>query len=217
MAFRTASRRRSVSSGLYWSSRSGRELVMRSRYLKRHKLTMEDNDRIIREIDAQTNDRALVLVAGGMLEDFLGGMIQLKLEVMKGGWFIDDDINDLYDSYGPFSTFDLKIRFAGSIGMLTPEYRKDIERIKSIRNYFAHETSPVSFSDKDVIQECENLQIWRATRADIPDRDSPKERFKMSVKILMAMIVVACTDDLIKAAKMGADSSVPPSSSNKSP
>jgi hypothetical protein len=55
---------------------------------------------------------------------------------------------------GPLSTFSAKIKLAYALGIVSAETRLQIERVKEIRNHFAHHKDKVSFKDPSVISVC---------------------------------------------------------------
>jgi hypothetical protein len=67
---------------------------------------------------------------------------------------------------GPLCTFSAKIKLAFALGIISIETRLQIERVKEIRNHFAHHKDRVSFEHPSVKAECEffkQLQQLRYT------------------------------------------------------
>lgn len=54
----------------------------------------------------------------------------------------------------PLSTLSAKIKIAYALGIIGPETRSHIDRIRTIRNHFAHHKDISSFSDSVVAAEC---------------------------------------------------------------
>src|ERR1700733_9676268 len=55
---------------------------------------------------------------------------------------------------GPLATFSSKIKVSYALGIIGPETRQQAERIRTIRNHFAHHKDKSSFDDAVVMAEC---------------------------------------------------------------
>lgn len=55
-------------------------------------------------------------------------------------------------------TFAMKIRMAYALGVFGPKTRDDIDTMRHIRNFFAHDRSHLTFSDPDVSGLCDQIK-----------------------------------------------------------
>lgn len=158
---------------------------------------MKQLEQIYSEIDTQTNDRALALVGGGFVDDCLGIMLGMKLEVATKRALSDEETIELFENFGPLYTFDLRIKMAAVLGIIDADLRKNIEGIKTIRNYFAHETAPIFFHDHDVAIAIDKLTLWKnAIGQKDQEISTPKGKFKMSVRLGISFIMASIADDI---------------------
>ena len=174
---------------------------MKSNFLKRYRMDNKQLMTIQNEIATQPNDRARVLVAGALLEDWLGMMTAVKIEAVRRRSLSDAEISEIFDNFGPMHSFEMKIRMSSALGVIDKPLRKDLETIKTIRNYFAHEPNPISFKDKDVQNSCEKLTLWKSVREPEADPSTASGKFTISVTAAMAMLAASVADDLIENAR----------------
>ncbi|HEY1723602.1 MAG TPA: MltR family transcriptional regulator [Magnetospirillaceae bacterium] len=174
---------------------------MRTTYAKQAQMGVVELDAILKEIDSIENERAMVILAASMLEYFLAWLIQVTLENVVLKQFSEDQLNLLYENYGPLGVFDQKVKFAFALTLIREEVRDDLDRIRRMRNFFAHHPGPVSFNDNDVIQECANLKMWKFSREDLEERKTAKGQFRTTVQLTLALMVVGFSKELEEWAK----------------
>jgi len=99
---------------------------------------------------ADIDDRARVIFASALLEQSLRTAIYSHLPELK-----PTDADEIFEGEsGPLSTFSARIKMAHALGVFGPKSKKDLERIKAIRNTFAHSRVVVHFSTAAVAEEC---------------------------------------------------------------
>jgi DNA-binding MltR family transcriptional regulator len=102
---------------------------------------------------ADANDRAVALVLGGYLDEFIR-------EVIRKRSVADEDFFKKFTrGYAPLSSFSAKIDFLYLTKIIGAETRRDMVTIKNIRNEFAHQPRPLSFQDQSIRDLCANLRL----------------------------------------------------------
>lgn len=92
----------------------------------------------------ELDDRGLVLSLAAFAEEALGTLL-------KAFMLPTDTSNQLVDGFNaPLGTFSSRIKAAYSLGLITKEQFSDLEQLRKIRNYFAHNWQPISLSDQRV-------------------------------------------------------------------
>jgi len=153
------------------------------------------------ELLAIDNDRAVGVLGGALLDDFL-------TEAILSDWRIDSDEKTLkarsnfIRQGGGVLTFGLKIDLAFLLKIIGPHIHSDLQTIKDIRNRFAHRAllpdahqvhGPVTFDSQEIAQRCMNLWFSPKAISVLPDievkfkdhpADTPKGMFIRSVFIL---------------------------------
>lgn len=127
---------------------------------------------------AGTNDRSIAVVAGALLETLIENLLRKVLNPSTH--------NVLFNGYGPLSTFSAKIDVAFAIGVLSATEHADLHRIRRIRNEFAHELKPLSFSVSPLCDHVAQLQLCSSKITGGP-KDS-LEDFKTCVAILSGFL-----------------------------
>lgn len=178
---------------------------MRSRYSRRTQFENVDVNTVLAEIDTQTNDRALAVIAGGFVEDLLGMAIQARIELAAKRSMTPDGVEEVFEKMGPLSTGYFKIVMATALNIINDELRDDLERIKNIRNYAAHETSSISFDDQDLRDECSNLKCWALTKdTEKSKATNAREKFRLTVKMILGLLAICIAADMLKLKSMQA-------------
>jgi len=106
----------------------------------------------IKEIEAST-DRGAAIIAGAFVEDHLRTALRGRLRQDK------PILDEMFNSYGPLSSFSTKIKLAYLIGVISEETASDLDYIRKIRNKFAHRTEIDSFSSPPVKDWAMNLTL----------------------------------------------------------
>ena len=116
----------------------------------------------------QESDRAAAILAAAHFEHVLGKQIvhkfvELNRELQK----------NIFDGYGPLSTFSAKIDIAFALGLYDEENRKGLHKIRRIRNEFAHAPRPINFNNEKIADMCSKLPCITSSDAD----DTFRERY----------------------------------------
>ncbi|MBC6973036.1 hypothetical protein H9I32_11800 [Bacillus sp. Xin] len=106
-----------------------------------------------KEITNQS-DRAIAIIVASILE------IQLK-DILKQFMIKEKDIDkDLFEGNSALSNFSSKIKACYYLGLISQDEYKNLDRIRKIRNMFAHQIINISFENNQSINDtCQNLYI----------------------------------------------------------
>ncbi|MDN5053080.1 MltR family transcriptional regulator [Aliarcobacter butzleri] len=96
-------------------------------------------------------DRGLVLMSVAYIDE--------RLSVLLEKYFVDDKsiIQTLFDATGPLGTFSSKLKLAYGIGLIPKNVYTDCNKIRRIRNTFAHISKPISFEDEPIKSQTHSL------------------------------------------------------------
>jgi hypothetical protein len=126
------------------------------------------------------SDRGCALFAAAYLDRALSDALYVSMVDAKK---ID---SELFGNQAPLATFSNRIRLAFYLGKISAETRADLERIRSIRNDFAHHPEILSFEMTTVRDRCSSLiQTWGTLE---PVGTSPRSRFVACVTTLVAYL-----------------------------
>lgn len=98
-------------------------------------------------------DRATAILGGVFLDE--------HLQVLLKNFLVDEKsiIDELFGVEKPLSTFSARTKMAYALGLINKEIFDDLDRIRNIRNSFAHALHGLSFSHVDISQWCRSLII----------------------------------------------------------
>jgi DNA-binding MltR family transcriptional regulator len=112
--------------------------------------------------DIEKSHEAAAIISTSLLELSLKKAIITAFRLKM----TDEDLAKVFDfnTTGPLSTFSSKIRIGYALGIFGPVSRDDLEKIKDLRNAFAHSANHLSFDNETIKKETEALyQVRNAT------------------------------------------------------
>jgi DNA-binding MltR family transcriptional regulator len=126
--------------------------------------------------------RAAALILSAFVDNLLEKAIVLNFVPLGTAHF--DGI--FRKSGAPLSDFSGKIAIAFALGILDAEHRSQADRIRSIRNAFAHTVKPIDFHNPTIKAACDKLDPQRLmTDARYqPDKDTAQEKFTISATLI---------------------------------
>jgi DNA-binding MltR family transcriptional regulator len=141
-------------------------------HLKAYKNVIEFRNNLSSE-----TDRGLVLMAVAYIDE--------RLSVLLEKYFVDDKgiIKTLFDATGPLGSFSSKLKLAYGIGLLPKNIYIDCNKIRKIRNSFAHVSKPMTFEDEPIKSQTHSLIIH-----GIDNHNRVKVRFTRSVMSILLEI-----------------------------
>ena len=137
-------------------------------------------------------DRAIALVLGSILEQ---GLELAILSHCVLGWNTpeaDAAQKKLFDaSEDGAMTFGIKIRMAFALGVYGPRTRDDINMMRIIRNFFAHDKGHLTFDDEEVSALCNQLKWIDDYPWGVGEKpDTPRSRYVETIKYLYPFLTV---------------------------
>ena len=156
------------------------------RRLSRKFPTPPELEKIINELDKQP-DIGAVMVSSSILDALLE-----RLLVMKFAFKYSSLLGQIFDNRGPLSDFYGKILVAHAFRIIPPGSFNELNSIKAIRNAFAHAKTHISFDDKHVAKELENLAIMNNLKTlpihvELFQNLSNKQLFQWEIRFLVWM------------------------------
>ncbi len=138
---------------------------------------------VFAEIGCEQNPRAAALGTAVMVEVGVSSMLRARL------WIKDDDAdNELFGSAGPIATFSQKIKMAEAMRIIGPATRANLDRVREIRNAFAHTHRDLTFETPAVVTVCDKMTIdvW-PPRPRMPPIVTPRDKY---VYLTLGLFVV---------------------------
>lgn len=131
--------------------------------------------RSLRDLD----DRGLILSLAAFAEEALG-------ELLKAFMTPSEATTQLIEGFNaPLGTFSSRIKAAYAIGLITKDQFLDLERLRKIRNEFAHSWKPVDLSKQKVATLIDSMAY---SRIDNQFPDTPSEKIRSSISCLLLEI-----------------------------
>ena len=98
--------------------------------------------KLAQDIEKET-DMTVAIHVASVLDRFLAYRLHLEFVSMP-----DTDASELFFGEGPLSSMAARIAIAYAIGITTKDERTDLDRIRQIRNAFAHSAQYLTFSNE---------------------------------------------------------------------
>jgi hypothetical protein len=141
-------------------------------------------DDVTRAMDGlKTADpRVAAIVGSTYLEDVTHLSIVTKTVELK-----KEDEDRLYVGAAPLSSFSAKILVAYALGLIGPKARHDLDKIREIRNVFAHAKIDVSFDTPAVVNAINGMH-FKALALDWSSLKT-QEKFSLIVRLLQIYLI----------------------------
>ena len=147
----------------------------------------QETDAFLTEFQTES-DRAAAVLGPAMLDDMLKNLIQASLSSENLG-------ERLLGQMRPLGTFSSRISIAEAIGLISPEEARDLDRLRGIRNEFAHGLNGIDFENQSVKDRCQQFISVRKVLALEENNvfakhypDNPRSRFNLAVALSMVHI-----------------------------
>jgi hypothetical protein len=138
-----------------------------SRNLSRRDLSDTEFEAAVEEFHAGS-DRVAAIMGAALVEDSLIGAIDSCLKDAS-------DRNALfYDQGAPFGTFKARILAGKALGLFKEKIAQDLDRIRDIRNQFAHALLSFNFDTPEIVNACSKMGEYRYSVEQ--DREIPESR-----------------------------------------
>jgi hypothetical protein len=151
--------------------------------LSRAKLDPEDIGAIIEEME-RDGPRGAAILGATLVEAAIGSLLLAKMRPLEG-----KDVDDLFGDMKPLSTLSAKIKVGYAFRLFGPLTRGDLEKIRGVRNAFAHASRLIDFSTHEVAQACLGLNC--TTRFKTADA---RQAYTMSTKMLTSHMLMKFRD-----------------------
>lgn len=128
------------------------------------------------ETYATESDRAAAVLGASFIDARLQEMLHQYMVA-------EQTVADLFSGDRPLATFSARISLAYALGLLPLNIREDLDRIRRIRNHFAHHPDAVSFSVSPARDLCRTLAAIRSDplKTPIAERWPPRRQFLVTL------------------------------------
>ena len=113
----------------------------------------------------EESDRGAALIAAAYFDNTLQEMLRARFDCVPGK--PNKLIASLFESMGPMATFSGKIKLSFVFDLIDPELFADLEKVRKLRNEFAHELNARNFSDGSVKSLVNSMHIDPAVSAQL--------------------------------------------------
>ncbi|MCR9941997.1 MltR family transcriptional regulator [Vibrio owensii] len=110
------------------------------------------------QIDIDESDRGCMIVAAANIEEFLDRMLKAIIESSP---ISKKKSRAMFDTTGPFGNFSAKYLMLATFGYLSKETFDDLEKLRKLRNMFAHTAKAVKFEDPEVYQVLVSMRCFK--------------------------------------------------------
>jgi len=126
-------------------------------------------------------DRSSAIVGVALIESLLE-----KLMIKKMVEQSESQRSSLFGNRGPLADLSSKILVATAFGIIPSNVADELNRLRNIRNVFAHTMAPISFDTKEVVNELRKSKIVQILLSHFPEKQGTftnLSHFKILVEI----------------------------------
>lgn len=140
----------------------------------------------------ETNDRVTAIVGQAFLDE--------HLEQLITSFLIDSEthIRKLLDDGGrPLGSFGARIEAAYCLGLISKDEYHDLDKIRDIRNDFAHKLD-LSFTDQSVRDRCNELKLPKKTPFFLFERHASEPRNQFTTATIFLGILLGHRTSIVE-------------------
>lgn len=160
------------------------------RHLIKKPLSGKETLRLLRNIP-QMPDQAVVLMCGALIDRALEKAILFRMVQMKKKYQ-----QEIFEGRGPAAGMWGKIRIGFALAIFDLKFYNEFEKIRQIRNVFAHTTHEVSFKTPRIAKHCATLKIRERALPPVFEglwgnsfnKNNPRERFIRASLLLWTLL-----------------------------
>lgn len=134
-------------------------------------------NRLIEDLD----DRALVLSLAAFAEESLGELLKTFLLQGESAWKLLNGFN------APLGTFSARTKMAHALGLITQHQFEDLERLRKVRNEFAHTWNQITLSDQGIR---DHIRAMHFHSLDDVFPEEPRLKLKTTIGLLLIELSV---------------------------
>lgn len=129
----------------------------------------------------EEGDRAAVIYSSSLLDDLLARLLKAFLIDKKASEEL------LFGGHAPLSTFSSRIKSCFCLGLILEEEYLDLNKIRKIRNEFAHNWDDINLNDSKLSQICKSMFY---IRTDIELKNQvPRQCYNTAIGVLFPRLV----------------------------
>jgi hypothetical protein len=140
---------------------------------------------LIKTLTEIESDRGCALIAGAVIEDIAEFIIRARIRNLN-----TEQQTGLFGPEGTLGTLSSKVRVAFAFALIDKEINDQFDRMREIRNAFAHASFHITFDTNEIRKACEG--IFQAP--GVSDL-SPRERYINTAVFLMCAGIIAMSSD----------------------
>jgi DNA-binding MltR family transcriptional regulator len=131
-------------------------------------------DRLLDEIESGSS-RTAVILAAAWIDDLLRAAIVFNFISMSRS-----DEEYIFTGNGPLATLSSRIRIARAMGIISQKLRSDLDKLRKLRNDYAHSVRDLNLGDEDQGRIIRGLNAVSDTRND--NKPSSNEILRRAVE-----------------------------------
>lgn len=141
-------------------------------------------------LSGEHDDRTAAIIGGARVEAALEKRILMKLRPLNR-----DRKKRLFDGDGLLATFSAKIQIGYAISIYDQPLANELDRVREIRNAFAHATKPITFKRRAVSDVCKSLRMPDRYPRDDGQPRTARSKFDLTVSTLCVALSYVPFDD----------------------
>ena len=142
--------------------------------------------RSLTSADHHAADRAAAIVGCAFVEAALETAILAKFVPMAS----ETERSNIFDGEsGPLATLSARIRIGHALGIFGPQTRKELDRLRHIRNAYAHSASQIKFITPEISAVCDQLSLYqKMTILEKGAIEGPKDKYIATVAFIASRL-----------------------------
>ena len=119
-------------------------------------MSQESQEPVYLELGGES-DRAVAVLTAAFLDHQLESLLRRFFRQVR-------ETDSLFEPMQPLASFSARIKLAYVLGLIDRQSQRELNRVRKIRNLFAHDRRPLSFADSKIANACSALEFPDALR-----------------------------------------------------
>jgi DNA-binding MltR family transcriptional regulator len=163
----------------------------------RAKSTKEDVQRALKELETD-GPRGTVVLGHALIEDAVRSAIAHHMRPLNDG-----DFDQLFRGTSPLASLSAMTRVAYAFKIIGAKTKNDIDRLREVRNAFAHAQAILTFESKEVLEQLKLFECLKKMTENERSRMDGRRLFRTVIRFYLIYFLGKLNPDIgSKAANM---------------
>jgi DNA-binding MltR family transcriptional regulator len=151
--------------------------------LLKAKPTADDVKRALKELDTD-GPRGTIVLGHALIEDAMRSAIAFHMRTLG-----EEEYNQLFRGTSPLSSMSAMTRVAFAFKIIGTKVRDDLDRLRELRNAFAHAQVILTFESEPVLAQLKHFECLKTLDASERDKMDGRRLFRAIIRLYLVYLL----------------------------